>query len=516
MHPALSICRFVIGLASLLVIVAVTPARGQVEAEGLSASFRKAAKAVLPAVVTVREADVVAPLRPMPDPAPFFGTGGPQRPQGGSGFVVDAARGLVLTNDHVVPRGPRVVVTLPDGRSRPVRQVRRDPKSDLALVTIDPEGLTQVDWGDSEALDIGDWVLVVGQPFGLSGTVTAGIVSGKGRGLGVTLYEDFLQTDAAINPGNSGGPMVDLKGQVVGISTAIKTVNGGNDGIGFAIPAARARRVAAELAEVGRVRRGYIGIRIGSINPEDAARVKNPGAVLVTAVADGTPASASGLHPGDMITTIDNKPVIGPGMLQAAIEVAPIGEPLTLGIVRNGQPLEVGVKPAEQPEIFPADDPIDRPPFGIAPFDVPLPPPTVVERRPPAQELEARAPERFPELGLRLAEATPELARRYGYAQPPRGLFVRGVDPDGPADRAGLEIGMVLTDANNRPLANLADFRAALADRGPDKGLVLRILKGAKAGFRVIFEGGGDAARPEDVPAAPRPDDAPPRDTTRS
>src|SRR5262249_21220838 len=161
--------------------------------------------------------------------------------------------GFVLTNDHVVAGSPRITIVLPDGRPRPAKSIRRDPKSDLALVAIDPDGLQAADWGDSEALDTGDWVLAVGQPFGLSGTVTAGIVSGKGRGIGVALYEDLIQTDAAIGPGNSGGPLVNLKGEIVGINTAIKTLGGGYEGIGFAVPATRARRVAADLAEFGRV-----------------------------------------------------------------------------------------------------------------------------------------------------------------------------------------------------------------------------------------------------------------------
>jgi S1-C subfamily serine protease len=234
------------------------PAFGQGEAETLSASFRKASKQVLPAVVTVR---------PVGGPRPFEGPdargrvlpprlpGMPPPESGGSGVVINAEKGYVLTNDHVVQEAGRVEVTLHDGRARVASQVRRDPKSDLALLVIDPEGLTQADWGDSDALDTGDWVLAVGQPFGLSNTVTAGIVSGKGRGIGMAMYEDLIQTDAAINPGNSGGPLVNLKGEVVGINTAIKTQGGGYEGVGFAVPASRARRVAADLAEHGRVRR---------------------------------------------------------------------------------------------------------------------------------------------------------------------------------------------------------------------------------------------------------------------
>ena len=268
-------------------------ARGQTEAESLSASFRKAARKVLPAVVTVRPIGPIAAVEPV-DPAisraptlPHLivpGLSPPPRAvpprERGLGGGDRRRQGFVLTNDHVVDGASRVVVILPDGRERPVKQIRRDPKSDLALLSIDPEGLSQAAWGDSDALDIGDWVLAVGQPFGLSDTVTAGIVSGKGRGVGVALYEDLIQTDAAINPGNSGGPLVNLKGEVVGINTALKTIGGGYEGVGFAVPASRARRVAADLAEFGRVRRAYLGVTIGPRRPGRRRAARRPGAVV--------------------------------------------------------------------------------------------------------------------------------------------------------------------------------------------------------------------------------------------
>src|SRR4051812_33831702 len=298
---------------------------GQGEAESLSASFRKAAQRVLPAVVTVRadgvggrvEMEAVDPFAgpgrgrpfrgpfPIPGPGPFVPPGfAPPREPSGSGVVIDAGRGLVLTNDHVVRGASRVTVTLHDGRERVASQVRHDPKSDLALLVIDGKGLTQAEWADSEALETGDWVLAVGQPFGLSGTVTAGIVSGKGRGIDELQYVDLIQTDAAINPGNSGGPLVNLKGEIVGINTAIRTSGGGNEGIGFAVPATRARRVASDLAELGRVRRAFLGISINGVDAATAERLEQPGAVLITGVTQGSPASAGGLRPGDVIVGI--------------------------------------------------------------------------------------------------------------------------------------------------------------------------------------------------------------------
>jgi serine protease Do len=266
--------------------------------------------------------------------------------------VIDAAKGLVLTNDHVIAGASQVVVVLGNGRERVVSQVRRDPKSDLALLMIDPAGLVQADWGDSDRLETGDWVLAIGQPFGLSGTVTAGIVSGKARGIGIALYEDLIQTDAAINPGNSGGPLVNLKGEIVGINTAIKTLGGGYEGVGFAVPSSRARRVASDLAEFGRVRRAYLGVTIRQLDPMSAERLGANSAALITSITVPSPASQSGLQAGDVILQVDNRPIDGPGSLQAMIEVAKVGEPMNLTISRNGQTIVVPVRPEAQPERF--------------------------------------------------------------------------------------------------------------------------------------------------------------------
>jgi len=549
-----------------------TTARGQVEAEGLSASFRKAARRALPAVVTVRPTGVPNPFEPAPGivVAPFAADPNnprPPRDAGGSGVVIDAARGLVLTNDHVIQGANRVVVVLGNGRERAVKQAWRDPKSDLAVLSVDPSGLVQADWGDSEGLDIGDWVLAVGQPFGLSGTVTAGIVSGKGRGIGMALYEDLIQTDAAINPGNSGGPLVNLRGEVVGINTAIKTNGGGYEGVGFAVPSSRARRVAADLAEFGRVRRAYLGVTIRPVGPSTAERLDNPGAATITGVAVASPAADAGLRPGDVILQIGGKPAGGPGPLQAAIEVAKVGEPLNLVVDRAGQVFRIDVRPESQPDRYGLPGPppvvVGRPPGGninvpggnivvpgpnvdVGPAGVtvqgelepplnPGPPPAAgasdvipgrpgerppIRSRPSAgpevlppagpQETVARSPTRFPEFGLRLAEPTPDLIRRFRFDREPRGLIVTGVEPDGPADRGGLEIGMVITDAGGRKVANLTEFREAAATRPAGRDLLIRIAKGSKSEFRVIVDPSGPAnagADPgPDLKVGPRPD----------
>jgi serine protease Do len=339
--------------------------RGQSEAESLSASFRKAARRVLPSVVTVRPVGPAAAIEPavpvIPEtPAltdlvvPGFPVPGPvvPRERGGSGLVVDAPRGLILTNLHVIDGAPRVVVILPGGKERLVKAIRTDPKSDLALLAIEPGGLVQATWGNAEALDIGDWVLAVGQPFGLSDTVTAGIVSGKGRGVGLALYEDLIQTDAAINPGNSGGPLVNMKGEVVGINTALKTVGGGYEGVGFAVPSSRARRVATDLAEVGRVRRSYLGVNVRRADAAVLERLGVPGATIISGVAPQSPAAEAGLRPGDVLLKVDGQPVVGAGPLQAIVEVAPVGKALALTIERDKQVREIQVTPRSQPDRF--------------------------------------------------------------------------------------------------------------------------------------------------------------------
>ena len=353
--------RFV-GALLLLGAIASGPVHGQspTEAESLSTSFRKASKRVLPSVVTVRPVGVKPPFEPKPAFPPDDSPPTPAREPGGSGLVIDAARGLVLTNNHVIDGATRVVVILPGGRERQVSLIRRDPKSDLALLSILPTGLIQAAWGDSEAIDVGDWVLAVGQPFGLSDTVTAGIISGKGRGVGLALYEDLIQTDAAINPGNSGGPLVNMKGEVVGINTAIKSNGGGYEGVGFAVPSSRACRVAADLAEFGRVRRAFVGISVVAADPETVDRL-GQGATVVTRVLPESPASDAGLLPGDLLLKVGPTVVAAPGPLQAIIEVAPVGMPLTLSIERGGKRREIKVVPHSQPEGFGLPTPIEPP-----------------------------------------------------------------------------------------------------------------------------------------------------------
>lgn len=498
-----------------LVLTAPVASRSQDvrEAEALSASFRNAARKVLPAVVSVRPlGGGRLPGRPFPlpipnidveifpntSPAPFRGPIG----TGGSGVVIDAEKGFVLTNDHVVNGATRVAVVLPNGRERIASQIRRDPKSDLALLVVDPRELSQAELGDSSALEVGDWILAIGQPFGLSGTVTAGIVSGKGRGIGLSMYEDLIQTDAAINPGNSGGPLVNLQGQVVGISTALKTERGGFEGVGFAIPIVRARRVANDLAQFGSVRRAYLGVNIGPIDPMNAERIEQPGAVVINDVRPGSPADQAGLRRGDIVVALGGSAVQGTTALQSAIEFASIGEPLNLTVDRQGQRVELTVRPEAQPEAFGLPEP------RVSPAEPPRP--REPERRdgvePTAKTAESSY---FAALGLRLSDLNPRLARKHRIDDGRSGVVIVGVDPDGPADHGGLEIGMLITDAANRRVTSLADFRAAVADRPEDRDLLLRILRGSKPEFRIVPDRSETTKPSELTPPSERTDPKP-------
>ncbi len=273
----------------------------------------------------------------------------------GSGAIIDP-RGYILTNKHVIGSG-KIVVTLANGKKFRAKLIGSDLGSDLAVVKINApeEELTVIPMGDSAHLMVGQKALVIGDPFGLGKSLTVGVISSIGRTVRASngfLVENVIQTDAAINPGNSGGPLVNLKGEVVGINSAIKTLGGGYEGIGFAVPSSRARRVAADLAEFGRVRRAYLGVTIRQLDAVSAERLSANAAAMITGVTTPSPASEAGLKTGDVILSVDGRPIEGPGSLQAMIEVARVGEPITLQISRNGQLLVIPVKPDAQPDRF--------------------------------------------------------------------------------------------------------------------------------------------------------------------
>jgi serine protease Do len=332
-------------------------------ANELSEIFHDAASRVIPAVVTIRTILRQAADDQMPDPwREFFGdnNGEEVRESLGSGVLIDGS-GIILTNYHVVreaiaKRG-QTAVELHDGRQFEIAEVRGDPHTDLAVVKLkDSAGLPFAEIGDSDALKVGDWVLAVGNPFGLEATVTAGIISAKGRGLGGSPREEFLQTDTPINPGNSGGPLVNLRGDVIGVNTAISSTTGGYQGIGFTIPSNMAKWVARQLIENGTVQWGYLGVGVHKLTPELAARlgVHETAGLLVVKVRRNSPAAKAGIRRAGIITNFDGKPVTDPRQLQTLVGMSKIGSRHTLSLVRDHKLTQVEVTTGEQP---PEDDP---------------------------------------------------------------------------------------------------------------------------------------------------------------
>ncbi len=262
----------------------------------------------------------------------------------GSGVIVDARRGHLLTNHHVVARADEILVTLKDGRRLKARVLGSDPQTDIAVLAVEPNGLMALTMGDSDKLEVGDFVIAIGNPFGLGQTVTSGIVSALGRrGLGLEGYEDFIQTDASINPGNSGGALVDLRGRLIGINTAILGPMGGNIGIGFAVPINMARAVLAQILAYGEVRRGQLGVLIQDLTPDlaEGFKLERSDGAVITEVVPGSAAEAAGLRAGDVVIALDGEPVRDAADLRNEIGLLPPGERVKLEVLRNGRRLTV-------------------------------------------------------------------------------------------------------------------------------------------------------------------------------
>jgi serine protease Do len=372
----------------------------------------------------------------------------------GSGFVVNP-QGVILTNFHVVKGADQVEVTLKDGRKFLSRDIKGDAKTDLAVVRIDAkEPLPYLELGDSDAMEIGDRVLAVGAPFGLTGSVTHGIISAKGRHLHMNMYEDFLQTDAAINPGNSGGPLIDLEGKVIGINSVIKSRSGGFQGVGLAISSNMARDVMEQLLKNGVVRRGYLGVQIKDLEPEVAARLgAAKGGVLVSQVFPGSPAAKAGLHGGDVLTALAGKPVQDSQDLQRAVAALPLTSPVDVNVVRDGKPLTLHVTVEEQPQTF-----------GMADESVPESP-----------HHTRKNSVRLDKIGVEVTDATPEQLQQAGFAGKGTGVLVTKVDPDGPAADAGLRRGMLIAKADQKPVTSAAAVRDVFTRATPERGVLLEV-----------------------------------------
>ncbi len=367
----------------------------------------------------------------------------------GSGVVVDAARGYIVTNNHVVERADEISVTLADGRTLSAELVGTDPQVDLAVlkVAVDERKLTAIAFADSSRARVGDFVVAIGNPFGLSQTVTSGIVSALGRtGLGIDGFEDFIQTDAPINPGNSGGALVDLRGRLLGINTAIFAPAGGNVGIGFAIPANMVQAVMTELIEHGRVRRGYLGMTIQALNPDLAAAfdLRDADGVVVVDVLEGSVADDAGLKTGDVIVTMGDRRIERPADFHSQVAVTFVGDTVRLRVRRGARERTLKLRIAEEES--------DR--VAGARFDP------------------------------RLAGTSLQNFRDPDALAQGAGVLVTGVDADSRARAADLRPGDVIVAVNRRPVRDLTELRESVQQT--DEQLLLRVYRSGQFGYIAI------------------------------
>jgi len=367
----------------------------------------------------------------------------------GSGVIIDAARGYVLTNNHVIDKADEITVTLRDGRHFNAKLIGTDPESDIAVIQIPAENLVALPLADSTQLRVGDFVVAIGNPFGLGQTVTSGIVSALGRsGLGIEGYEDFIQTDASINPGNSGGALVNLRGELIGINTAILAPSGGNIGIGFAIPINMARDIMTQLVEHGEISRGRLGVTAQDLTPElaKAFGIQATQGTVVAQVAADSPAEKAGLKAGDVITAVNGKPVRNSADVRNIIGLLRVGEEVEMNVLRAGKTSSLTAT-IDEPEM------------------------TVLDGK-----------RLHPRLAGAIYGNIEEGSPLYGRVE---GVLVVKVQPGGPAWRAGLRPGDIITSVNRQPLPDVQALQR-IAKPGGSPTLLLNLQRGDGALFILI------------------------------
>ena len=371
----------------------------------------------------------------------------PRQEGSGSGAIV-RSDGYILTNHHVVGEADKISVQLYNGQELKARLIGTDPATDISVIKIEGKDMPVLPMGNSNNILVGESVIVIGNPFGLSHTVTFGIVSAKGRtGMGIAEYEDFIQTDAAINPGNSGGPLVDLEGKIVGVNTAIFSNSGGYQGIGFAVPINMARRVMNELIETGQVSRGWLGVGIQNMTPELAKAFgldKSRGS-LVTGVMPGTPAEKAGLQKGDVILRLNGESIENSSVLRNAVADARADATVELELVRNKVVMMLSVQLDERPQ-------------------------QVGEAGTNSDNRNST-----PELGFVVQELTPETAQRLGYQKAESGVVITTVKPESPAFNKGLRAGMMIVEMNRKSISSMADFQREVQASSKEEGLLLLV-----------------------------------------
>ncbi|MCX5720981.1 MAG: DegQ family serine endoprotease [Nitrospirae bacterium] len=370
----------------------------------------------------------------------------------GSGVIVDPS-GLIITNNHVVNKADDIRVVLSDKREFKAKLIGTDSKTDIAVIKIEATGLSPIAWADSDQLEVGEFVLAVGSPFGLTQTVTMGIVSAVGRAsMGIAEYEDFIQTDAAINPGNSGGALVNVRGELVGINTAIFSQSGGNMGIGFAVPSNLAHSIMDQLVRTGKVVRGWLGVSIQELSPELAAQfgITETKGVLVSDVMDDSPAKKAGFERADVIVEFDGKPMDSPTHLRNAVAQTPLGKKVSIKLIRDKKHKTLDVTIVEQPKSM-TQSGSEESEESIAPTGV-------------LSDLEVH-------------ELTEELASRYGIKSSERGVVVTRVKPGSTAEEIGVREGDIILEVNRKAVTSLKTYERLRSGLSKDQAVLLLVKR---------------------------------------
>ncbi|MBN2130036.1 MAG: DegQ family serine endoprotease [Sedimentisphaerales bacterium] len=436
-------------------------------AADLTEAFQNVADALRPSVVSISSVKKIRPMVRRPDQqfrewpeefGRFFGDdffdrffqyripeGGFEQRGLGTGVIVNED-GYILTNDHVVAGADEVTVILSDDRRFTAEVVGTDDKSDVAVLKVDAEHLVPAQLGDSDSIKVGEWVLAIGSPFGLDQTVTAGIVSAKGRAnVGIADYEDFIQTDAAINPGNSGGPLVNMEGQVIGINTAIASRSGGYVGIGFAIPSNMARTIMENIIDDGRVERGWLGAMIQDLSEDLAESFEfdsTDGALVGDVVPDG-PADKAGLRAGDIITKFNGKPVQKAAQLRNAVASTAPETKAKLEVFRDGEIKSLTVT------------------IGLL----------------ESQFVAGKGTQSALDLGMTVQTLTPEMARQAGFDEDEKGVIVTQVEPGSLAARVGIRSGDLIVAVGTTRINDLTDFREAMKEEDVKRGVRMQVKR---------------------------------------
>jgi serine protease Do len=386
----------------------------------------------------------------------------------GSGFVIDPA-GLVVTNNHVIEGADEIIINFTDGtKLKVVKILGHDPKTDLALLQVEPKKpLKAVSFGDSASMRVGDWVMAIGNPFGLGGSVTVGIISATKRDINAGPYDDFLQTDAAINRGNSGGPLFNMQGQVIGVNTAIISPTGGSIGIGFAVPSNTALQVLDQLKHYGETRRGWLGVHVQNVTEDVAASLglQEPKGALVAKVSPGSPAATAGIEPSDVILKFDGQSIDNMRGLPRAVAATPIGKAVSVELLRKGTPMAFTVTVGRLPEEEDVEDAVKS-----------------EEEQAPEPE-----PEREDLLGLSIAPLTDELRNRYKIGKSIEGVIITDVKPNSPAAQKQVKAGDVIIEVTQEKVKQPQDVMARLqAVKKSGRRQVLLLLSDAKGELRFV------------------------------